>query len=447
MVANSRSTNTVQGDIQGASIGTFMAINGDGFFVVEKPSSVADGRPTFAGVDLYTRRGDFQPDKNGFLVNGAGYYLMGVPVDSKTGNPLGSVPQVLQFQNDFLPAQATTSIEYRANLASYPLTPAHDTNVPGSELLDPSGFIANPIAIPPQNATITGRGAAIQPDFPAVLTGTQALPGLMTNAGTFTINGATVTIAANMTPAQVLNAINTSNAGGLPAGLQTATTDPSGRLLLKTTDADTNLVIGGAGALLMAELGLPVGTVQPTNLLTQNVVSAGQTLTVQFGAALPQTITFGTNNGAGEVSTMAELATKLAALTGGTGSVDVNGNVTITATSSADNITLGGSVVTTNEASRFGILTTSAIASNQFVSGDDLSSFLKQSISGGAVTAYDASGTPVNLQLRWAKTDSASLTAAPTPGTCSTRPTPTRPARRPRGRMPASTTPSAPTAR
>ena len=31
------------------------------------------------------------------------------------------------------------------------------------------------------------------------------------------------------------------------------------------------------------------------------------------------------------------------------------------------------------------------------------------SISGGAVTAYNAAGTPVNLQLRWAKTDSASL--------------------------------------
>src|SRR4029077_16334534 len=65
VTANSRSTNTVQGDISGASIGTFMAINGAGFFVVEKPSSVVDNRPVFDGVDRYTRRGDFQPDKNG----------------------------------------------------------------------------------------------------------------------------------------------------------------------------------------------------------------------------------------------------------------------------------------------------------------------------------------------------------------------------------------------
>ena len=146
VIANSRSTNNVQGDIQNAAVGTYMAINGQGFFVVEKPSSFADNRPVFDGVDLYTRRGDFQTDKNGYLVNGAGYYLMGIPVDANTGNLVGSVPQLLQFDNGFLPAQATTQIDYKANLASYPLTPAHDTNVPRSELLSPANFSANPVA-------------------------------------------------------------------------------------------------------------------------------------------------------------------------------------------------------------------------------------------------------------------------------------------------------------
>ena len=65
-------------------------------------------QPVFNGVTDYTRRGDFQVNANGNLVNGAGYYLMGVAVDPKTGNPLGNVPQVLQFQNNFVPAQATT---------------------------------------------------------------------------------------------------------------------------------------------------------------------------------------------------------------------------------------------------------------------------------------------------------------------------------------------------
>jgi len=140
----SRETNTVQGDVQSAAVSTYMAISGDGFFVVQKPNNFVDNNPVFAGIENYTRRGDFQPDKNGYLVNGAGYYLMGIPVDPTTGNLVGSVPQLLQFQNDFLPAQATTKIEYRANLASYPLTTKHDTAVPGSELLTVADFTVDP---------------------------------------------------------------------------------------------------------------------------------------------------------------------------------------------------------------------------------------------------------------------------------------------------------------
>src|SRR5215510_1972235 len=167
VTAYSQATNNVQGDIQTSSIGTFMAINGDGFFVVQKPSSFVDGRPVFDGIDRYTRRGDFQPNKDGYLVNGAGYYLEGIPVDPTTGNLVGSVPTLLKFQNDFLPAQATTNIDYRANLASYPLTPTHDVNIPGSELLKPVDFIANPVAGSPQPAQIIGTGASLTPDAKA----------------------------------------------------------------------------------------------------------------------------------------------------------------------------------------------------------------------------------------------------------------------------------------
>ena len=59
--------------MQAASVATYMAINGDGFFAVQKPGSFSDNNPVFDGVDRYTRRGDFSLDKNGYLVNGAGY--------------------------------------------------------------------------------------------------------------------------------------------------------------------------------------------------------------------------------------------------------------------------------------------------------------------------------------------------------------------------------------
>jgi hypothetical protein len=45
VMASSRATNTVQGDVQTSSIGTFMAINGDGFFVVMKPTRQTDNHP------------------------------------------------------------------------------------------------------------------------------------------------------------------------------------------------------------------------------------------------------------------------------------------------------------------------------------------------------------------------------------------------------------------
>ncbi len=398
VTANSRATNTVQGDIQTASIGTFMAINGDGFFVVQKPASYQDNRPIFDGIDLYTRRGDFQPDKNGYLVNGAGYFLMGIPVDPTTGNLVGSVPELLQFQNDFLPAQATTQIEYRANLSAYPLTPDHDTDVAGSELLNPANFSANPVAGPPQPAKILGSGATLSPDAAAVATGTVDISGLTSAGGTLVINGTNITITAGMNAAAIEGAIDAqSGTTGVSASISA-----SNRLVLTSANADTNITIGGGSTLaLLNEIGFSVGTTNATNLLNQSAVAAGQTLVITIGANPPTTITFGT--GGGQVSTLAELATALGGVTGGIGSVNAtNGNITVTASSMADTITIGGTATALN----FGIRTLTALPSNGTVVANDLSSFLDSSVGGGAITAYDVSGSPVNIQLRWAKTES-----------------------------------------
>ncbi len=53
--------------------------------------------------------------------------------------------------------------------------------------------------------------------------------------------------------------------------------------------------------------------------------------------------------------------------------------------------------------------TPSLAAGTGTVIANDQQTFLNESISGGALTAYDSTGTAVNLQLRWAKTDSAAL--------------------------------------
>jgi flagellar hook protein FlgE len=177
VLAESVPTNTVAGSIQSSPVATNLAINGDGWFVVAQPVAFSDNQPVFSGVTDYTRRGDFVQNQNGYLVNGAGYYLMGIPVNAQTGNPIGSVPQTLQFSNSFIPAQASTQIQYKANLPSTPTTANTNSSVPGSNLLNPIGFTANPLAGAPLAAKITGTGAALAPDAEAVGTSTVTLAG------------------------------------------------------------------------------------------------------------------------------------------------------------------------------------------------------------------------------------------------------------------------------
>ena len=84
-----------------------------------------------------------------------------------------------------------------------------------------------------------------------------------------------------MTQAQLLTAINTSNAGGLPAGMQAAVIT-GGRLVLESVNADTQITINSSSPLMLAELGISTGTVDPTNLLTQGAVGTNQTLTIKI---------------------------------------------------------------------------------------------------------------------------------------------------------------------
>jgi flagellar hook protein FlgE len=144
--AFSRATNAIQGDVVDADTDTYFAISGDGYFVVEDPEGTVDGVPLFAGNDIYTRRGDFELDRNGFLVNGSGYYLKGLPIDAVTGNPSGSLPEIIQLSNDLLAARPTTEVDYRVNLAAFPLTSSADPAVPGSELLNIASYNNNPTA-------------------------------------------------------------------------------------------------------------------------------------------------------------------------------------------------------------------------------------------------------------------------------------------------------------
>jgi flagellar hook protein FlgE len=413
VVANSVATNTVQGTIQSTSVSTDMAINGDGFFVVATPTGTADNTPVFDGVDDYTRAGDFQLNSEGYLVNSAGYYLMGIPIDSTTGNPVGNTPQVLQFDDDFIPAQATSAITYQANLPSDP----------SSGVLNTDDFEANPLAGAPAAATITGTGATLEPDAAASLTGNVTLSDstLLSTLGinqgdqitikdgtnTFTY---TVPAASGGPPAtdpdvnDLINAINTAEGSGNLDVTAKLSSGASGDLVLTGTNDTASITISATGS-DATDLGFPAGSNQaePTNLITQGAVSQGDTMTISVGG-VPTTITFGTDTGAGQVSTLAQLQTAISGISGLTGTVDTaNGDVTLT---SSNDISLDGSPAAL--LSEFGIQNDEAFPANDTVIANDATTFNDQSVSGGSITCYDSEGNPVNVQFRWAESSSGS---------------------------------------
>ncbi len=144
--SRSKSTNTIKGDVAATSVDTNMAINGSGFFIVSKRAGGSGTNLTFAGNDYYTRRGDFDFDANGYLINGSGYYLKGISLDPVTGNPLSTASSVLKVNSNQIPAKSSTLITYRGNLPSYPDTTNATSLTPNSELLNPASFGTNPIA-------------------------------------------------------------------------------------------------------------------------------------------------------------------------------------------------------------------------------------------------------------------------------------------------------------
>jgi flagellar hook protein FlgE len=338
--AFSQSTITTQGTVSATTVSTNMAINGEGFFSVQKPTSTTDNVPVFDGVTDYTRRGDFQVNANGNLVNGAGYYLMGVTVDAKTGNPTGNVPQVLQFQNNFIPAQATTAVTYAANLPTQPKTASSTSATTGSITavggLNPSDFGSNPLPVgspaPPVDASIVGTAVNNKAGNPisagTALSGTSGTDSLTANfavGDTITVDGTTITFVGS----------------GATGNNQINITDNVGTLLNKIS-----IITGASETTAGGQVTLHTGTIQDLSIAGGNANATSALQSLGFATVpIVKPRGVGTNVGTGVVL------------------------------------------------------------------GNDLQTFTNESISGGAVTAYNAAGTPVNLQLRWAKTDSASLGA------------------------------------
>jgi flagellar hook protein FlgE len=332
VIATAQQTITTLGTVSASTVATNMAINGNGFFDVMMPTSTVDNSPVFNGVTDYTQRGDFQVNANGNLVNGAGYYLMGVAVDPTTGNPVGSVPQVLQFQNNFQPAQATTSIQYAANLPTTPSTSASATGAAGS---------------------IVAAGGLNPGDF------TAGFNPLVSGTASFT---------------------NTAVPGNV------------------ITDQDASVVPSSATALSGAA---------GTDSLSPGF-AAGNTITVN-GTVLTFVASGATGNQLNVTDSVGTLLSKIQSITGVAPSISSTGAITLN-TGTAASLTVTSSNTTAFAALGFAAPVNAAGTPNPgtgAVTANDSTTFVNESISGGAVTTFNSAGTPVNVQLRWALTSTA----------------------------------------
>ncbi|HEY5797174.1 MAG TPA: flagellar hook-basal body complex protein, partial [Bosea sp. (in: a-proteobacteria)] len=224
----------------------------------------------FSNSNLYTRRGDFDFDANGYLVNGAGYYLKGLKIDTVTGSLIGTQPEVLRITKEQFPAKATTSIEYRANIPAFPGTNNAVATTPGSELLSPAGFTSNPLS-----TTQGGTGIVIGSEITSFLN--QSIPG----------GSVTVYDSLGKATSVELRWAKTTNASAAPPAVDTwnlfvaeNTAATGGATAYR--NVNTSITFGPTGQLTAPATGniaLPTMTIAGTTITGIQVTTGGNGLT------------------------------------------------------------------------------------------------------------------------------------------------------------------------
>jgi flagellar hook protein FlgE len=100
-------TTFTQGSVQATGVPTDVAIQGDGFFVVQN-----------GGITSYTRDGNFSVDKNNFLVTDEGQQVMGYPAVNGVVNTGAGLSPLQLGAGTISPPAATANVAIQTNLNS-----------------------------------------------------------------------------------------------------------------------------------------------------------------------------------------------------------------------------------------------------------------------------------------------------------------------------------------
>ena len=331
---------------------------------------------------------------------------------------IGNGVQVLQAANTGI-TSLQSLVANAQSIANQVLQTTVGYSTKSSVTASITGATANNLLGPGTNNTVTGSALVTDKTSspPAITAATQLvgtasgtsddLATAITTGSVLTVDGKTITFSTATT------ATSTDNSGNVTIGIGTGSTATvqtvlsaidgitgaatasvvsAGALKLSTGTA-SNLVISGSGNVLTA-LGLTAGTTNVTPpALSGETLTIGATVTGGTATSL----TFGT--GAGQVSTLNQLNTALAA-NDLQASIDSSGNLTITTSNNAASSTIGtigGSAAASGAA--FNGLTAAAPVSdpNSQAIRSSLVAQYNQVLAQITTTAQDSSFNGINL--------------------------------------------------
>ncbi len=187
--------NFAQGNITASNNSLDMAINGQGFFRMSQNGSIS-----------YSREGQFQLDKNGYLTNAQGLQVTGYQADAN-GKIVAATPVALTIPTANLSPSATANATVGLNLDATSTTPTGTTFNP----LDPTTF-NNSTSLTIYDSLGNSHIATLyfSLDKPANTTATTANPSVTATWSTFlTVDGSTVNLATPLTGGAQTSAIAT----------------------------------------------------------------------------------------------------------------------------------------------------------------------------------------------------------------------------------------------
>lgn len=114
----------------------------DVFLVCHQNGSAGAGKPLFSQPFASTDH-NLALSEDGYLINSAGQFLLGMLLDEEA-RPLSAVPEIIVLDDADLETCATTQVNYRVNLPSYPMTAMAEFDVLDSELLNKTLFARDP---------------------------------------------------------------------------------------------------------------------------------------------------------------------------------------------------------------------------------------------------------------------------------------------------------------